>query len=83
MKKALLVASRAGFIAGFEKSNVKLLQDMDYEVHVLGDFDMESCSNKEILGQLLQSGIVAHDVKICRNPLEKQNITAYKEIKKS
>lgn len=80
MKKALIVATVAAFIANFERNNISLLQNMNYEVHVL--CDMNACSNKEKLKKMLQLGVIPHDIKIRRNPFKKENIIAYREIKK-
>ena len=33
MKKALLVTTVSGFVPQFEMNNVKILQEMGYEVH--------------------------------------------------
>ena len=78
MKKALIIATVAGFIANFEQNDILILQNMNYEVHVLGD--MDACSNKEKLKKMLQLGVIPHDIKIRRNPFKKENIIAYREI---
>ena len=80
MKKALIVATVAGFVSNFERNNISLLQNMNYEVHVL--CDMDACSNKVKLSKLLQLGVITHDIKLRRNPLKKDNIIAYREIKR-
>ena len=80
MKKALIVATVSAFIANFEQNDISILQNMGYEVHIL--CDMDACSNKEKLKKLLQLGVIPHDIKIRRNPLKKENIIAYREIKR-
>ena len=59
MKKALVVATVAGFIAGFEFNNVLILKEMGYEVHIAANMDF--CNNTRNLKKLLLDGVIAHD----------------------
>lgn len=79
MKRALLVASIEGFIASFEMNNIKLLQEMGYEVHVACNEIGTKKNHKE---QLSKAGVIIHQVDFARNPFSKSNLNAYKQIKK-
>lgn len=49
MKKALVITSVASMVDQFLLPNIKLLQDMDYEVHVACNFEKgSSCSDEKI-----------------------------------
>ena len=39
-KKALLVTRVSGFVPQFEMNNVKILQEMGYEIHYAANFDV-------------------------------------------
>lgn len=80
MKKALIVATVIGFIANFEMNDITILQEMGYEVHVASD--MSDCNNKEKLSRLLNSGIVAHNIKFYRNPFKIGNFKAFEQLNK-
>lgn len=77
-KKALVAATVIGFIANFEYNDILILQSMGYEVHVAAN--MSDCNNKDKLNRLLNSGIIPHDIKFCRNPFKAGNIEAYQQL---
>lgn len=77
MKKALFVATKINFLTHFELSDMKLVQSMGYEVHVACFLDNEA--KKQILKN---NGIIAHHIDFKRNPFNKNNIRAYKQLKK-
>lgn len=86
MKKALLISSVASMIEQFNMSNIKILQNLGYEVHVLTNFkESGTIPQKEasmLKDNLLNINVKVFDVNINRNPLSLCNIAAYKEIKK-
>lgn len=80
-KKALLVTTISGFVPQFEMNNVKILQEMGYEVHYATNYKTPTYtdSNK----RLNHSGIVRHQVNFVRSPFYiKANIEAYLQLKK-
>ena len=42
MKKALLVTTVSGFVPQFEMNNVRMLQEMGYEVHYAANYHTPS-----------------------------------------
>lgn len=80
MKKALIVATIGGFIAGFELNDIKILQNMGYEVHGAADFRAVSSEDKK--RALETSGLIQHQVSFSRSPFTPQTFKAYKELKR-
>lgn len=78
MKKALIVATVVGFIAGFEKNDIKILQNLGYQVHYAANCDV--FGNEKMLSDLNSMGVVKHHIPFARNPLNKNNISAYKML---
>lgn len=86
MKKVLIVASVVSFIEWFNKENVEFLRtDMGCEVHIACNFDyMNDTDEKrtiEYVEKLKNEGVILHNIHFARNPLEKDNIQAFKELK--
>lgn len=54
MKKMLMVATVASMIGHFNMSNMRILQDMGYEVHVACDFTDQSVWTKERVNKFLK-----------------------------
>ena len=80
MKKALIVATVGGFIASFELNDVKLLQEMGYEVHGAADFNaVPSNSQKDMIKA---SKMICHQIPFSRSPFKKQTLMTYKKLKK-
>ncbi len=79
MKKALVVATVGGFIASFELNDIKLLQDIGYEVHGASDFTNILDERKK--QDLKESGLIQHQISFARNPFSLANIMAYKRLK--
>lgn len=79
MKKALLVTTVSGFIPQFEMNNVKILQEMDYEVHYAANFHMPSYGSDN--HRLDGSGVVCHQIDFVRSPYSIGNVTVYKQLK--
>ncbi len=81
MNKALLVTTVSGFVPQFEMNNVRILQEMGYEVHYASNYNTPSygTDNKRLDG----SGIVRHQVDFVRSPFAiKDNIKVYRQLKK-
>lgn len=75
MKHALIVATVGSFITSFEKNDIKILQEMGYQVHA-------ACDASEKKEQLEQLGVTVHPVSFARSPLNTRNVSAYRELKK-
>jgi len=76
--KALMVATVANFLAGFEYNDMKLLQQLGYEVHCAANYDgiMDSRSKK-----LYEIGAIKHQIPFSRSPFSRNNFTAYKDLR--
>lgn len=86
MSKALVMASIAPMISSFNRDNIRLLQEMGLEVHVLANFAEDSEKptgrNQQFRKELEAKGITVFDVAIDRNPLKKTNLQVFFHIKK-
>lgn len=80
MKKALLVTTVSGFVPQFEMNNVRILQQMGYEVHYASNYHMPSYGNDN--SRLDGTGIIRHQVDFERSPFTLKNIAVYKQLKK-
>ena len=79
MKKILLVTHVSGFVPQFEMNNVRLLQEMGYEVHYASNYKKPQYGNDN--SRLEGTGIIKHQVDFARSPLHViQNITAYRQL---
>lgn len=78
LRKVLLVTRVSGFVPQFEMNNVKILQEMGYEVHYAANFNtiVYGEDNKRLDG----TGIVCHQVDFERSPFSKNVKIAYKQI---
>ncbi len=79
MKKALLVTTVSGFVPQFEMNNVKILQEMGYEVHYASNYNMPSYGKDN--HRLDGTGIVRHQVDFVRSPYSRQNLKVYNQLK--
>lgn len=86
MSKALVMASIAPMISSFNRDNIRLLQEMGLEVHVLANFAEDSEKptgrNQQFRKELEAKGITVFDVAINRNPVKKTNLQVFFQIKK-
>lgn len=81
MKKALIVTTVSGFVAQFEMNNVKLLQNLGYQVHYASNFRKPGYGRDN--HRLKGTKICCHQVDFVRSPFKiKKNITAYFQLKK-
>ena len=79
MKKALLVTTVSGFVPQFEMENVRLLQDMGYEVHYATNYHNVSYGTDN--HRLDGTGIIRHQVDFVRSPYDiKGNVKAYRQL---
>ena len=81
MKKALIITTVSGFLLKFEKENVKLLQQMGYEVHYAANSHNQMYQFDE--GALEEAGVVFHHIDIKKSPFNfTVNLKALKQLKK-
>lgn len=80
MKKALLVTTVSGFVPQFEMNNVRILQEMGYEVHYASNYHTPSYGNDNV--RLDGTGIIRHQIDFARSPFAvANNSSAYKQLK--
>lgn len=87
MKKVLVVASVISFIEWFNKENIEFLKNEENcEVHIACNLDYfedtDENRTKEYIGKLKSEGVILHNVKFARSPLKRDNVKAYKTLKK-
>lgn len=80
MKKALVSATIGSFIGWFLISDIRILQEMGYEVHIA--CNMDKISTEQRKKNILNSGAIVHHIPFSRSPLSKDNIDSYKCLKK-
>lgn len=80
IKKALLVTTVSGFVPQFEMSNVRILQEMGYEVHYAANYNTPSYGNDN--HRLDGTGIIQHQIDFVRSPFNFKGLTIYKQLKK-
>lgn len=81
MKKVLIVTHVSGFVPQFEMNNVRILQQMGYEVHYASNFC--NVHYGEDNHRLDGTGIVQHQVDFSRSPLGLcSNMRAYRQLKR-
>ena len=78
MKKALLVTTVSGFVPQFEMNNVKILQEMGYEVHYAANYDTPSYGTDN--HRLDGTGIIRHQVDFVRSPYSMKNLRVYRQL---
>lgn len=87
MKKVLIVASVVSFIEWFNKENIEYLrQDLECEVHIACNFDYVEDTDEErtklYIERLRKEGVILHNIHFARSPINRENIVAYKQLKK-
>ena len=75
MKKALVVCHMGRHYKKFGHYDIKPLQELGYEVHFAANFSLD-------IDKVEDDTIKLHQVDFQRNPFSKENIKAYKQIKK-
>ena len=80
MKKVLIVTRVSGFLPQFERNNVKHLQELGYEVHYASNF------HTIVYGQdnsrLEELHVHCHQIDFVRSIISRDNLRAYKQLKK-
>lgn len=80
MKKVIIIATIYGFIKSFEMNNIKILQDLGYEVHTFANKTNTTTGSKENVEELENLNIHTHFVAFHRKPFHIDNYKAYKDI---
>ncbi len=81
MKKVLIVTHVSGFVPQFEMNNVRILQELGYEVHYASNFNHVHYGVDNV--RLEGTGIVCHQVDFSRSPFGiRANLRAYRQLKK-
>ncbi len=77
--KALIVTRVSGFVPQFEMNNVKLLQEMGYEVHYAANYNtiVYGKDNSRLDG----TGVVKHQIDFERSPFSPSVRKAYNQLK--
>lgn len=79
-KKALIVAALAGFIGGFLTNDIKILQEMGYEVHCAGNAKNKDKNENEKF--FISLGTIFHQVDFSsKTPFSKESYCAFKQLK--
>lgn len=79
MKKAILITTVSGFVPQFEMNNVRILQDMGYEVHYASNYHNPSYGKDN--HRLDNTNIIRHQVDFVRSPFRFiKNIKAYLQL---
>lgn len=85
MKKALIIASVASMIEQFNMNNIKLLQELGYQVDVATNFENSGNINiqraKELIEELKIQNVNYFQIDFNRGVLSRSNLKAYKQIK--
>ena len=80
MKKAILITTVSGFVPQFEMGNVRILQEMGYEVHYASNYNNPSYGKDN--HRLDKTNIIRHQVDFVRSPFRLiKNIKAYTQLK--
>lgn len=81
MKKILYITTISGFLPQFEKHDVRIMQEMGYEVHYASNFrhPVYPFEEKELTGQ----GIILHQIDVSKSPRRiKENIRAIRQLRR-
>ena len=78
-KKALIVARVSGFVPQHEMNNVKILQEMGYEVHYATNLNVVVYGKDN--SRLEHTQIITHQIDFLRKPSVKNIKEAYKQLK--
>ena len=87
MKKVLITASVVSFIEWFNQENVEFLKnDMNCEVHIACNFDYMNDTDvkrtRVYERKLRDEGIILHNIAFARSPMGRENLQAYRELKR-
>lgn len=79
MKRALIITTVSGFVPQFEMNNVRILQNLGYEVHYAANYHMPvyTDNNERLEG----TGIIQHQIDFVRSPYKiGKNIKALNQL---
>lgn len=79
MKRALIITTVSGFVPQFEMNNVKILQNLGYEIHYAANYHMPvyTDNNERLEG----TGIIQHQIDFVRSPYNiGKNIKALNQL---
>ncbi len=86
MKKALILASVASMIEQFNMNNIKLLQELGYQVDIATNFENSGNITKtrsdELKQELREMKVECYQIDFDRSIISKKNIKAYNQVKK-
>lgn len=77
-KKALLVTTVSGFVPQFEMQNVRILQNMGYEIHYAANYTTPAYGYDN--QRLNNTGIIQHQIDFERKPFKFKNIKAFFQL---
>lgn len=81
MKKFLIVAHYSRFLVQFEMNDVKLLQELGYEVHYATNYEQEDMY-ADAPRKIEEAGVKLHQIDFVRSPYKiKENMQAYRQLK--
>lgn len=81
MKKVLFVTHNGRFLVQFELNDIRILQELGYEVHCATNFEGETM-RADAENTLKEHGVICHSIPIERSPLRlKENLNAYRALK--
>lgn len=78
-KKALIVTRVSGFVPQFEMNNVKILQEMGYEIHYAANYDVVVYGKDN--RRLMNTGIRRHHIPFGRSPFSRDVFRCYQMLK--
>ncbi len=78
MKKALLVTRVSGFVPQHEMNNVKILQEMGYEVHYATNLNVVVYGKDN--SRLDGTGLVTHQIDFQKSPFSREVSKAYHQL---
>lgn len=80
MTKVLALATYGDFLATFELSNLSLWHQLGCEVHCASNFKQPEYNLKT--SRLDDLGVIRHEIEFSRSPLDKRNISSYRQLVK-
>ena len=81
MEKVLFVTHNGRFLVQFELNDIRILQELGYEVHCATNFEGETM-RADAENTLKEHGVICHSIPIERSPLRwKENLKAYQKLK--
>lgn len=81
MEKVLFVTHNGRFLVQFELNDIRILQELGYEVHCATNFEGETM-RADAENTLKEHGVICHSIPIERSPLRlRENLNAYRALK--